>query len=379
MSFQQALIITAIDLFPIRAKSVVSPNMALGQMPTRPALLIRIKDSEGCFGWGEVWANFPPRANTHKAQLIEDVVSPKLMGFSFTDPIEVDAFLRGALSTYFLHVGQKKVFEHILAGIDIALWDLALRSAGKTFWQHMGLAGSEVGGTNVPTYASSINLPDLERLMPLHAELGQSHFKLKIGFQDEADVAFVRKAASVKPVGTHLMLDNNQTWTLARAKTMLSALEEYDLLFSEEPIPADSAFEDWEQLAKFTSIPLAGGENIYGIDEFLRMTDAGMRYLQPDVAKWGGITGALELAKRLPDGVKLWPHFMGTAVGQVAALAVAAASGVDSVCEMDVNTNALRTELCGDALAIRDGLVGLPNDAGLLVPPLPEKLNEFSE
>jgi len=45
---------------------------------------------------------------------------------------------------------------------------------------------------------------------------------------------------------------------------------------------------------------------------------------------------------------------METAVGQVAALS-AAAIGDPSVCEMDVNTNPLRTELCGDVLHIQAG------------------------
>lgn len=377
MSFKQALIIAGIEVYPIRAKGGVSPNMALGQMPARPALLVKVVDKEGCFGWGEIWANFPPRANIHKAHLVEDVILPRLKGFSFTEPQECDEFLRDKLATYFLHVGQKQVFEHILAGLDIAFWDLALRNEGQSFASHAGLVETSGVQVKVPSYASSINPPDLEQLMTKHAALGQSQFKLKIGFEDAADKAFVSKAAAVRPSGTQLMLDNNQTWTLPQAEAMLKSLEEYDLLFSEEPIPADSSYADWERLAKSTTTPLAGGENIYGIEEFLRMADLGMQYVQPDVAKWGGVSGAIELAKQLPDEINLWPHFMGTAVGQQAAFAVAAAIERKSVCEMDVNTNALRTDLCGDVLEIEGGCVALSAAPGLLVPPKAGKLELF--
>ena len=154
--------------------------MALGTMPTRPALLIRISDGDGCYGWGEVWANFPPRANIHKAHIIEDVVSPKLTGMSYVEPSEIPERLREELSVYFLHVGQRRVFEHILAGIDMALWDLALRRMDKSFAEFMDLPA-----TAAPTYASSINSNDLERLIPHHAGLGQVHFKLKIGSLDQ--------------------------------------------------------------------------------------------------------------------------------------------------------------------------------------------------
>ena len=70
---------------------------------------------------------------------------------------------------------------------------------------------------------------------------------------------------------------------------------------------------------------------------------------------------------------------MGTGMGQVAALSISAAIGDASVCEMDVNTNALRTDLCGDVLSVREGRVALPTEPGLVPAPLPEKLAEFAD
>ncbi|MEM6620055.1 MAG: enolase C-terminal domain-like protein, partial [Pseudomonadota bacterium] len=106
---------------------------------------------------------------------------------------------------------------------------------------------------------------------------------------------------------------------------------------------------------------------------------AGMRVLQPDVAKWGGMSGALDLAEAVPEGVLIWPHFMGTAVGQMAALSVTAALGRTSACEVDVNANALRTELCGDCLGIEGGRVALPEGPGLVTPPDAENLPLFAD
>ena len=132
--FSRAITIDRIDLYPLRASGGVSPSMALGVMPTRPGLLVAIVDTHGCTGWGEVWANFPPRANLHKAHLIEDVLAPKLAKFSYTETKgSPKQFLRDSLGVYFLHIGQERVFDHILAGLDVALWDLALRSAGRSF------------------------------------------------------------------------------------------------------------------------------------------------------------------------------------------------------------------------------------------------------
>ena len=44
-----------------------------------------------------------------------------------------------------------------------------------------------------------------------------------------------------------------------------------------------------------------------------------------------------------------------------------------------MNDNALRTELSGDVLGIDNGLISLPTEPGLVVPPEPRALAEFSQ
>ncbi len=372
MEFNNNITIARIELYPIQVDGGVSPDMALGGMPKRPALLVRVTDTDGCFGWGEIWANFPPRANIHKAHIVEDVIAPKLLDFSFVEPREVEHYLRKQLAIYFLHIGQCQVFEHILAGVDTALWDLALRKANVSFANFMGLLVN-----NAKVYASSINTNDLARLIPHHAKLGQAYFKVKIGFLNDSDRVLVERACSLAPAGTHMMVDSNQMWGLERATTSLQSLEKFNLLFAEESLPANANLQDWETLARSTSIKLAGGENIYGIENFVAMANVGMQVLQPDVAKWGGVTGTLDLADQLPAGTMLWPHFMGSALGQMAALSLTAALGDEAVCEMDVNENSLRTQLCGDVMSIEDGHIDLIDGVGLVVPPLERMLNEL--
>ncbi len=372
-SFTRAVTLGKVTLHALRTAQGVSPSMALGLMQTRPALLIAVSDTQGCTGWGEIWSNFPPRANIHKAHLIEDVVLPNLTGLTFSDPVEVERHLRDKLAVYFLHIGQLQVFEHILAGLDTALWDLALRSAGRSFADHMNIS------PKAQSYASSLNRDDISLKLQTHSALGQTQFKLKLGFDEDQDCAFVALAGELCPAKSTLMVDSNQKWNTDRAIAMLRRLEPCDLLFAEEAIPANASLTEWERLAQASPTPLAAGENVYGAEEFLALANVGVRYLQPDVAKWGGVTGALNLAKQLPSGVRLWPHFMGTAVGQMAALSVTAAIGETSVCEMDVNANPLRSELCGDVLDIEDGMVRLPSTPGLVTPPDPQALTKFTE
>ncbi len=372
MSFNTSISIAGIDLFPIATGNGVSPQMAIGAMPVRPALLLRITDSDGCYGWGEVWANFPPRANLHKAHVIEDVIAPALNRLTYEHPAEIQQRLRQTLSVYFLHVGQQQVFEHILAGIDVALWDLALRKHGLSAIDYFDLKVR-----NASCYASSINADDMQDMIPQAAALGQQYFKIKIGYQPDNGYSLVERASAIVPDGSHVMIDSNQSWTLEQAVTALQSLQDFSPFFAEEPLAADASLHQWEALAKTSDIPLAGGENIYGVDSFVAMANAGLSFLQPDVAKWGGISGALQLADALPEGVHLWPHFMGTAVGQMASLALTAVIGGGAVCEMDCNKNPLRTQLCGNVIQITGGLVPLHDSPGLVPQPDPDALTRF--
>jgi len=51
---------------------------SFGSIPARNALLIRVQDKDGAFGWGEVWANFPPSGAESKMRLLETIIIRQL-------------------------------------------------------------------------------------------------------------------------------------------------------------------------------------------------------------------------------------------------------------------------------------------------------------
>ena len=174
------------------------------------------------------------------------------------------------------------------------------------------------------------------------------------------------------------MVDSNQSWTLSEAKHALSGIENHAPFFAEEALRADAPLSDWETLASSTSIPWQAAR-ISMVSTDSHDDPCGHEVLQPDVAKWGGVSGALDLAKSAPEDCLIWPHFMGTAVGQMAALSVTAAIDHTACCEVDVNENALRDALCGAAIEIKNGQVALCSQPGLVVPPAPSSLEKFSD
>ena len=54
-----AFTIARIDVHVLRCPIATPVRTSFGVMPDRPAVLVRVEDTEGAHGWGEVWCNFP--------------------------------------------------------------------------------------------------------------------------------------------------------------------------------------------------------------------------------------------------------------------------------------------------------------------------------
>lgn len=106
------------------------------------------------------------------------------------------------------------------------------------------------------------------------------------------------------------MVDANQSMTAAEAVRRAAAFGPLDLLWLEEPLPADDA-SGHARLAAATAVPIAVGESLYSIAQFRDHLHRGAASIvQPDVARAGGITPWLKVA-HLAEAftVEVCPHF----------------------------------------------------------------------
>jgi L-alanine-DL-glutamate epimerase-like enolase superfamily enzyme len=92
-------------------------------------------------------------------------------------------------------------------------------------------------------------------------------------------------------------------------------------------------------------MPLAAGENVAGDDGFAALREAGaVGVVQPDAAKWGGISGCLPVARAaLAAGLRYCPHYLGGGIGLLHSAHLLAAAGGDGLLEVDANANPLRS------------------------------------
>ena len=339
---------------------------SFGTMRERPALFVRVEDDDGVAGWGEVWCNFPDCGAEHRARLVESVFAPLLEGLGTGDPAATSRGLAERTAVLALQSGEPGPLHQCIAGIDIALWDLAARRAGRPLWRLLGGAAPKIR-----VYASGINPDGAGRVAERCLEEGHRAFKLKVGFGEDVDIPNLHAMRAVVGDRYPLMVDANQAWSLETSLHMASLMAPFALGWLEEPLRADRPWTEWRTLAKSTRIPLAGGENLSRIESFEEALAAhGLDVVQPDAAKWGGVSGCLAVAQRaLASRRRYCPHYLGGGIGLLASAHLLAAAGGDGMLEIDANPNPLRTLLCGPVARVESGTVTLGEEPGLGIEP----------
>jgi len=357
--------------WPVR----VPVRTSFGVMHDRPAVLVRIEDDEGACGWGEAWCNFPACGAEHRANLIETLLAPLVVGRSFVSPRAAFADLSTRTAVLAIQSGEPGPIAQAIAGVDIALHDLAARRAGVPLWRRLvdeaGAASTALSG-EVPVYASGINPDRPGDTVAALRQAGYTAFKLKVGFGEARDLDNLAAVRAAAGDGAAVMADANQAWDLESAIAMGRRLVELAPGWLEEPLRADRPWPEWQRLAAACGIPLAAGENAIGDAAFdALIASRAIAVVQPDLAKWGGVSGVLGVIDRIgAAGLRHCPHYLGGGIGLLASAHVLAANARDgSWLEVDANENPLRTLLCPPLATLRAGRIALDARPGLGIEP----------
>ena len=353
--------LAAIEAFCFRAPLKTPLRVAFGTFRDRPSVLVRVLDIDGTEGWGEAWSNFPTVGAEHRARLVAEVVGPRLLGRSFSSPQEAFRTLTSELEVLVLQTAEVGPIAQAIAGIDIALWDLAARKSGVPLYRLLGGAATH----ELPVYATGLSPDDPHIVAAQWYASGHRAFKLKTGFGADTDIKNI--ATLRKTLGdATLMIDSNQAHRLEDAIEMSRAAAPYSLAWFEEPLRIDAPIEDWRSLASASTIPLAGGENFRGEDFDRALDDRILTVFQPDVTKWGGFTGTLPVARKaLAAGRRYCPHYFGGGLALLASLHLLAAVGGDGFLEFDAYDNVVREVVIGSLLPVSEGRVPVPQSPGL--------------
>jgi len=203
--------------------------------------------------------------------------------------------------------------------------------------------------------------------------------KIKVGFDLAQDIEIVRAVRAELGKDFTLMTDANQGYTLGVALKAAEAFAACGAAFLEEPLFVED-IAGHASLKAQGKIPIALGENLHTRFAFENFIARGaVDILQPDVARAGGISEAVEIAALAArHGLAVSFHTWGDAVALAASLHLAAALRNSSVMELDCTENPLRSELLKEPLEAQNGFMLPPQGVGLGIELDPRALKRFA-
>ncbi len=326
--------------------------------------LVRVDTDAGITGWGEAFSYSCRRA---VVAAVRDMIAPLATGRDASDIASLHAEIQKRLHIF----GRFGITAFALSGLDIALWDIAGKAAGKPLHALLGGARRE----RLDCYASLLRYADAG-LVTRYCEqaVGEGFGAIKLHEVSEPVIAAARAAV---PRSAAFLLDVNCEWSVAEASVIGRRLAPMGLDWFEEPVfpPEDGA--GLRVVGEACGIPIAAGENCCFATQFAALFDAGaVQYAQPSVTKVGGITEFRKIAALAAERrVKLAPHSPYFGPGALATLHLIAALAPEARFEyFYLQADAW---LYGELLVPQRGEVAVPQGPGLGADPDPDVVRRY--
>ncbi|HEY8016196.1 MAG TPA: mandelate racemase/muconate lactonizing enzyme family protein [Dongiaceae bacterium] len=370
--------ITKLEAILLRPRGTIDIAIADG---SQDGLLVRVHTDDGIIGLGEVDSS-PAIAKA----IIEAPSSHKLCNglaalLIGENPLEIGRLWQKMYKGS-LYYGRRGAAIHAISGVEIALWDIAGKAAGKPIHALLGGARRD----KVKAYASTL-MPDkpkdAARAVETQMKAGFKAVKLgwgPLGQSAELDVALVAAARKAGGDDLDLMIDVGKGWQSARdGIDRARRMEEYNPFWIEEPFWPDD-YAKYAALAAAVSTPIAGGEEETTLADFERLVEKGnVEILQPDVTRAGGISECLRVADYARrQGKRCVLHAWSTGIIKAATLQVLAAMEEAEYMEYCVQTTDLNQRLVAERFPLKDGFVAIPNGPGLGIELDEKALKEFA-
>jgi D-galactarolactone cycloisomerase len=367
--------IAKVTAHPLRAALPTAQRTSQGDYAAIEIVVVEVETRDGLTGFGECLAR---RGATAYAAFIDGVLAPILAGEDALDRRRLWSKMRAVLSG---RTGGMLI--EAIAGIDIALWDIAGKTAGQPVCRLLG----GVGRRQVAAYASSINWLDdaaAEAEIATAMEAGFRQIKVKLGRPVDAAIARARLAREHAGEAVSLSADANWAYDLDGAMAVGRALADLGYAWFEEPIVPEDR-DGYRRLAAALPVRLAAGESDFtAADALISLQDRSIGVIQPDVARAGGVSETWRIAELAAAFNTAYAPHVGWsgALCVAASLQLAAAAERFLVFECMVYANPLRqaltTEPVGDAQLLTDGMVPVPSGPGLGVTVDREVLSEHT-
>ena len=296
---------------------------------------------------------------------------------------------------------QAGMYVCVMTALETALWDLVGKALGLPVYQLMGgkfrdkirvycdTAGSrlepkEMGRRakeDVDKYGFTAVKFDIDdRQDPNKLDLYNWSVSIPELRRMEDQIAAVREAVGQD---IDICVDCHGRFDEASGMKIAKALEPYNLMWLEEPVPAEVP-ESYARIRESTTTPICGGENWYLTYGFRHPFEIGaVDVIMPDLQKCGGLGEGLRIANMANTyNTPFAPHMVASYLGAISSAHVCAAVPNFLILEWQIyfHENEMYKEIVnfeGDFLT-KDGYIPVPDKPGLGVEINEEAMRKYA-
>ena len=286
--------IRSVELTEINLPLVHFFETSFGRTVERRIILVRVEDTDGAEGWGEVtcgeWPGYSDEWTDSAWVTIEKILAPMVVDKEFENAADVwNAF--------------SKVRGHRMskAAIETACWDLEAKKLGVPLWKHLGGVRSEIEcGVSIGIQDS---VEQLFEKIQTELEAGYKRIKIKISPRWDYDVI---KAGREHFGNIQLMADANSAYTLDDIE-LFKRMDEFDLMMFEQPLAHDDML-DHAKLQKEINTPICLDESIHSPDDARKAIELGScRIINVKLGRVGGHSQAKLVEETCRNaGIPVW-------------------------------------------------------------------------
>ncbi|NKB69589.1 MAG: mandelate racemase/muconate lactonizing enzyme family protein [Candidatus Latescibacteria bacterium] len=333
---------------------------------TQDTCLIKIETDAGITGWGEVDSAPTVVKAIVEAPLSHQICTGLANALEGANPLAIDACM-DQLYEATNYYGRTGVGSHAMAGINIALWDIAGQARQCPVHELMGgpyktrfraYCSILFGDTPAATYELARQFAD------------QGFTAIKFGWgpmgQDEAnDIALVREARRGAGDQVDVLIDAGQVWDWKTALKRAHQFAEYRPFWIEEALhPQDVA--GYAQLSAASPVPIAAGEAESLLPDFEHLLlKGGIDWIQPDPGRCG-ISTMVQVGRLAHQHHRhVVNHSFKSGITIAASLHGLAAVPHGDIFEFCMSDSPLRHEITHQRFDLVDGYVHVPTGPGL--------------
>jgi galactonate dehydratase len=344
------------------------------------SLFVKIHTNQGIWGCGEGVDATP--GTYHLVKLMAERIKGR-------SPLNVNRLFEDIRKSGFFEGAQAGMFIAVLSAVETALWDLVGKALGLPVYQLLGGKYRD----RVRVYCDTGTYRDTDKSTDHFAQSAVE--AVKMGFNavkydiDEAgdpnkydrynwtaspgelermynQIASVRKAVGPK---IDICVDMHGRYDMTTGKRVAKMMEPLNLMFLEEPIPAENV-DAYKLISESTSTPICAGENHYLAHGFRRMLEIGaVDIIMPDLQKAGGLGEGQRIANLANlYYVPFAPHMVASYLGAMASSHVCASVPNFMILEWQIyfHEDPMFKEIVTfDGPMVKDGFIPLSEKPGI--------------